>query len=81
MKQKDIGLIAVIAVISGVMSLLLSGLFLAPPESRSQSVEVVQPISSVFDRPSQDYFNSDAINPTQTIEIGEDANNKPFGDE
>ena len=81
MKQKDIGLIAVIAIVSGVLSLILSGLFLSTPESRSQSVEVVQPIASEFDQPSNEYFNADSINPTQTIEIGEDPNDKPFGNE
>lgn len=81
MKQKDLALIGIVAVVSGVLSIILSGIFLSSPEDRKQSVEVVQPITSNFERPSKDYFNDKSVNPTQTIQIGQDSNSKPFGEE
>ena len=78
MKQKDIALIAVIVVISAVASLLISKAVFASPEKRQQAVEVVQPISSDFAAPDTRYFNSSAIDPTQTITIGGNANPDPF---
>jgi hypothetical protein len=79
MKQKDIALIAVIAIVSAVASLLLSGIFISSTEDRKQKVEVVQPIISEFQTPPTEYFNDRALNPTQIIQIGEDPNSKPFG--
>lgn len=81
MKSKDIGLIVVVAIISGVISIILSSTFISSGDNRSQKVEVVQPIVSEFNRPSTEYFNQDSINPTQTIEIDENKNEKPFGNE
>lgn len=78
MKQKDIALIAVIVVISAVASLLISKAVFASPEKRQQPVEVVEPISSDFATPDTRYFNSSAIDPTQTITIGGNANPDPF---
>ena len=78
MKQKDLAMVFIIAVISGVLSIILSGIFLTPPEKRQQAVEVVQPLNSAFERPDKDYFNDNSNNPTQTIRIGEDPNQEPF---
>jgi hypothetical protein len=77
MKTKDIGLIVVIAIISGALSIVLSSL-LIPSADKSQSVETVGAINSEFQRPPTEYFNQDSVNPTQEITIGEDANSKPF---
>lgn len=81
MKQKDFAMVAVVAIVSGVLSIILSGMFLTPSDDRKQSVEVIQPLSADFERPSKDYFNKDSINPTKTIEIGDDSNEKPFEDQ
>jgi hypothetical protein len=79
MKQKDIALIAVIIAISAVISLLVSKqLFNAA--TQKQQVEVVQPISSSFEKPDSRYFNKDAFDPTQQITIGQNANPDPFKD-
>lgn len=77
MKSKDIGLIAIIAIFSAVISIIASN-FLIPSSDKSQTVEVVGPISSEFQRPPKEYFNQDSINPTQEIKIGEDENSNPF---
>lgn len=81
MKQKDIGLIAVIAIVSAVISLILSNTFLTTPDNRSEKVEVVTPLESDFVRPPSEYFNDDAINPTKQISIGNEDNDSPFGDD
>jgi len=78
MKQKDIALIAVIVFISAVISLFVSKAIFAAPKNRQQQVAVVQPITADFPAPDKAYFNSSAIDPTQLITIGQNANPNPF---
>lgn len=78
MKQKDIALIAVIAIISVALSLTLSKLIFASPKNREQQVEVVQPITADFPQPDTHYFNKDAFDPAKLITIGQDTNPDPF---
>jgi hypothetical protein len=78
MKQKDIALIAVIAIVSGVISFLVSGYVFAKPADRELTAEKVDVITSEFSLPSSTYFNAESINPTQLIEIGESDNPNPF---
>ena len=77
MKSKDIGLILVIAIISGAISFMLSG-FLISSDDKKQSVETIDPISPDFSRPPDAYFNDNSINPTQEIRIQQDPDSKPF---
>lgn len=78
MKQKDIALIAVVIVISTVISIVVSKVVFAPPKNRQQKVEVVQPISADFPLPDSQYFNSQSIDPTRVISIGNNTNPDPF---
>ncbi len=78
MKQKDLAMIIVIAVVSGIFSLILGHVIFATPKSRQQKVEVVEAISTEFTAPSSQYFNTNSINPTQLIQISENVNNAPF---
>lgn len=78
MKSKDIQIIILVAVISAIMSLLLSGVFFSTPEDRAQTVETAEPIVTDFQRPTSDYFNAQSINPAQDIEIGQDPDSNPF---
>lgn len=78
MKQKDVVLIIVIAVISGVVSFLVSQWTFAKPADRQQKVEVVDVITSDFPLPDDKYFNARAVNPTQLIQIGDTNNPNPF---
>lgn len=78
MKQKDIALILVIAVVSGVISFFVSGKIFVTPANRSQKVEVVDKISTDFQQPSEKYFNDQSVNPSQTVEVGENNNPTPF---
>ncbi len=79
MKQKDWTLIAVVVVVSGVLSFVLSNFLFGGTKNRQEKVEVVEPISSEFQIPSEKYFNKNSNNPTQIIKIGDgNNNNTPF---
>lgn len=81
MRRKDVMLIIVAGLVAGVISFIISGTFITTSEDRQQNVETAVPIETSFERPPAEYFNQDAINPTQTIEIGDDPNNQPFDTE
>jgi hypothetical protein len=78
MKQKDVTLIAVVIIISAVISLVASKSIFASPKDRQQSVQVVQPITANFPQPDSHYFNSSAFDPTQSITVGQNNNANPF---
>ncbi len=78
MKKKDLVTIVTVAVISAVVSFVLSGILISSPKNRQTNVEVVSPISTEFTRPPEKYFNELSNNPTQTIQIGEENNSNPF---
>jgi hypothetical protein len=78
MKQKDLGLIAVTAIISAVFALILSSKLITSPKNRQQTVEKVTPISADFTTPDEKYFNTNSIDPTQLITIGNNTNPQPF---
>lgn len=78
MKQNDIVLIVLIAVISAVFSFLVSNKIFVTPANRQQAVEVVDKINPQFQKPSTKYFNSNSIDPTFNSQIGTGNNQNPF---
>lgn len=80
MKQKDIALIIIVVFVSGVISLVVSNFVFGSPEKRQEEVELVEPISAEFNVPAKDdkYFNSEALDPTLIIRIGDNSNEQPF---
>ncbi len=78
MKQKDIALIAVVAIVSAVLSIFISNALFGGPKNRQEKVEIVDAITTDFQKPDNKYFNGNSINPTQLIRIGEDPNPQPF---
>ncbi|OGL30364.1 hypothetical protein A3D14_02940 [Candidatus Saccharibacteria bacterium RIFCSPHIGHO2_02_FULL_47_12] len=78
MKQKDIVLIILVVFISTVVAFVFSSFVLSPSKNRSTKVEVVQPITDEFKTPDKKYFNSNSIDPTQLIQIGNSQNPDPF---
>jgi hypothetical protein len=80
MKQKDIALIAILSIISGVAAFLMSQMFFASTDDKQQKAEVVDVISSEFADPPKQYFNDTSINPTTVIQIGDNNNTNPFKD-
>lgn len=79
MKKNDIALLVLIASIALVVSFLLVKTLFGEPQADQTKVEKVEPISSTLTKPSPTIFNSDAINPTVVIQIGNPANQQPFG--
>lgn len=77
MKSKDIGLIAILGIISAALSIVLSSVLITDAD-RQQEVETVEPISAEFRTPPEEYFNADAVNPTREIEIRQDPDSNPF---
>jgi hypothetical protein len=78
MKQKDVAVIILVAVIAGVASFFLSRFLFQSGDKHQQKAEVVDVISTEFNQPDTKYFNSNAVNPTQLIRIGDNNNNNPF---
>lgn len=78
MKQKDVALIVIVGFISVLASYFVSNLLFSSPDSRKQTAEVVDPIQDTFSEPDKKYFNTESIDPTQLIRIGDNANQAPF---
>jgi len=78
MKQKDILTLAVVAIISGILSLVLTKVVISTPEKRSQEVETINAITADFPKPDSKYFNSQSVDPAQPVEIGTSTNPNPF---
>jgi hypothetical protein len=79
MKSKDKFTLIAIAVFSGVASIILSGMFIGGDGNKDQTVEVITPITAELQVLPTEYYNSNAVNPTQTIEIGGENTRQPFG--
>jgi flagellar basal body-associated protein FliL len=80
-KDKDITLILVIVFISAVVAFLVSNWLFGSEQQREQKAEVVDVITPEFRRPPEKYFNTQSLNPTKLIEIGDNPNPNPFGNE
>lgn len=78
MKQKDLALVVVVIILSGATSLILSNLLISSPKKRQTQVEVVDKIQTDFEQPDSKYFNPNSIDPTKTIQIGDNNNPSPF---
>ena len=81
MKQKDIAIIVISVVISGIFAYIICSQFIFSTAKNIQKAEVVKPINSILDIPDKTVFNSEAINPTKLIEIGPNTNTQPFANQ
>jgi ABC-type cobalt transport system substrate-binding protein len=77
MKHKDVALILVIAIVSGIFALVVSQLLFGGAKHK-QSAEVVDSINANFLPPDTTYFNAKSVDPTQLITIGNSTNTDPF---
>ena len=82
MKTKDLMKVILIAVISGIISIIVAGAIFKKPIKNAQ-VPVVEPISTSFPQVSTDsnyqaIFNNNSLDPTQLIQIGNSQNSVPF---
>jgi len=78
MKKNDIALIILIVSISLVVSFFIGKAIIGTPANNPTKVEVVEPISADFTPPSPTIFNDTAVNPTETITIGNANKEQPF---
>lgn len=78
MKQKDLATILVAVVISAIFSFLISRAVFNPSKTHNKQAATVAPLSSDFPTPDSKYFNSNSIDPTQNINIGNNSNTEPF---
>ena len=78
MKQKDIALIIIIAAISGLASFFVSRALFHTSANSQQKVEVVDAISTEFQKPSDKYFNPESVDPTPSVPVGGTPNPTPF---
>lgn len=71
MKKTDIAMILLIASVAVLVSFAIANnlTFLKPPE-KGQKVDVAEKIEPTVDKPSQEVFKSEAINPTIQTVIG-----------
>lgn len=82
MKQKDLIVIAAVAVITSIFSFVVSGMLFSSPKKNSQ-VPIVDSINKsmpdiVNDPLYSSFLNDQALDPTQPVKIGPSSNTKPF---
>lgn len=75
-KRNDLYVLIVTVILAVVLSSIVSRFIFTIDKSKTK-VEVVKPINSDFPLPPDTYFNTNSLNPTQQIKIG-DSNPKPF---
>lgn len=78
MKQNDVVLILVISFISLIIGIFTSNLLFSSNSKRQIKSDVVTAIKPEFNAPDTKYFNSNSIDPTQIIRIGDNSNQTPF---
>lgn len=78
MKQKDVALIAVVVIVSGLFSYIACSKFIPNTKPKVEKAEVVDPIVATFNVPDQTYFNAQSVNPSRLIQIGGSPNTTPF---
>jgi hypothetical protein len=84
MKSKDIFTLALIVIVATVFSSLLAGkIFSGGSKHHNLKAPVIQPIDRTFpdiknDSSYNSIFNSQALNPSQLIQIGNEQNSSTF---
>lgn len=83
MNRKTIVVLGFIVVAAFIISSVFSNALFNPSKKRTVNIPVVQPISSTFPDVKSDptyntFFNPQALDPTQLIQIGTSQSNGPF---
>lgn len=74
MKKNDLVLVIVVAFFAGVFSMILSNFFFTPSSDKQLKAQKIDAINSNFEQADKRFFNSNAVNPAETIELGDKAN-------
>lgn len=82
MKRKDLFTLIFVALISGLISLVVSNSFFGASKGKKSS-PVVEKIEPAFpdvanDSDYNNFLNNRALDPTQPVKIGDNQNTKPF---
>ena len=78
MKQQDIVPI-IVAVIAGIFVAVIADKYVfSNSGAKNTQVDVVPVITTDFPKPSSQYFNTQAIDPTQIINISPNNSQQPF---
>lgn len=83
MKRKELMTVAVVAIVSAIVSLVIANALFSSPTQRTAKVPQVQTITNTFpdvvNDPQYNFFlNPSALDPTQPIQIGNNQNTTPF---
>lgn len=83
MRRNDIIIIAGVAVVTAIFSLILTSLLFSGPKNRGAKVPVSQAITTTFpdvknDPAYNNFFNTNALDPAQPVSVGNAQNNQPF---
>jgi peroxiredoxin len=78
MKQKDLTFLIVSIFIGITLSIIVAKLVINTSSNIQQQVVVVPSITTNFQQPNTKYFNSNAIDPTQIINIAPSNNQNLF---
>jgi len=82
MKRQDVTLVIAIVIVAATLSYVVSST-LFKSSQQQDSVPVIEKLSSTFPDPANDpayqgFFNTNAIDPAQAAQIGNQHNNSPF---
>lgn len=84
MKQgDDKAKLIVVAVVTGVISLIFSSMIFSSPKNHNLTAPQVQPIKTSFpdihnDPAYNTFLNPGALDATQPVQVGNSRNNQPF---
>lgn len=70
MKNTDIALVIMISLVTTVISYFLGNALLGDPNEKVTTVSYIDAISANVDEPDTESFNSDALNPTVEVYVG-----------
>lgn len=73
MKKTDIAMIILIATISVLAAFFVTRAIMGTPSEEVRKAQTIDKIDETLTEPSDEIFNSDAINPAVKIEIGGDS--------
>ena len=71
MKKSDVAMIILIASISILVAYFVAKAIVGDVQNESVKVKTTDPITTRVDEPEKNVFNSDAINPTVEVIIGD----------
>jgi hypothetical protein len=83
MKRQDVATLAVVAFVSAIIAFIITSLVFTTPKNRSSKVPSLNTVTTSFPDIKNDpsykaFLNSNALDPTQPVQIGTTQNNTPF---